>query len=89
MRAWLARRGLNQLWLAELLGIGQSAISKRLRGVLPFSVPELMLTATALNLSLAELLGNELVNERSPHPKGGGSASVVAGAGLDPATSRL
>ncbi|AZL07539.1 helix-turn-helix domain-containing protein [Brevibacterium aurantiacum] len=87
VRAWLARRGLKQLWLAELLGVGQSAVSKRLRGALPFTAPELMMIANALDISLAELLG-ELVNEKNPHPMDGGS-SGVAGGRLDLPTSRL
>ena len=74
VRAWLARRGVKQFTVAELLGIGQSAISKRLRGVLPFSAAELMLIANALDISLAELLG-DLVNEKNPHPVDGGSSN--------------
>lgn len=74
VRAWLARKGLRQIWLAELLGVGQSAVSKRLRGVLPFTAPELMMIANALDVSLAELLG-ELVNEKNPHPVDGGSSN--------------
>ncbi|AZT95297.1 helix-turn-helix domain-containing protein [Brevibacterium aurantiacum] len=87
VRAWLARRGLRQIWLADLLGVGQSAVSKRLRGALPFTAPELMMIANALEISLAELLG-ELVNEKNPHPMDGGS-STVAGGRLDLPTSRL
>ena len=92
VRAWMARRDLKQIWLAEILGIGQSAVSKRLRGALPFTAPELLLIATALELSLGELLGG-LAHEKSPHPVGEGLGSStgagVAVAGLDPATSRL
>ncbi|MGO2943989.1 MAG: helix-turn-helix domain-containing protein [Brevibacterium aurantiacum] len=88
VRAWLARRGFRQVWLSDLLGVGQSAISKRLRGVLPFTAPELMMIANALDVSLAELLG-DLVNEKNPHPMDGGSSNNVAGGSLDLPTSRL
>lgn len=79
-RAWIARRGLSQGWLAQVLGLSQSVVSKRLRGVLPFSVPEVMMTATALDLSLAQLLGSKLSNEKDPHPVGEGP-SIFGGGG--------
>ncbi|MYM19704.1 helix-turn-helix domain-containing protein [Brevibacterium sp. 5221] len=76
IRAWLGRRGLRQAWLADLLGVGQSAVSKRLRGVLPFTVPELFTIAAALDISLGELLG-DVVNEKLPHPRTDGGAEVI------------
>lgn len=88
VRAWVARRGLTQGWLAEVLGISQSVVSKRLRGVLPFSAAELFIIASALGLSLVELLGDDLVNEKNPHLVGEGS-NRVAGGGFEPPTSGL
>lgn len=88
VRAWMARRGLKQVWLADVLGVGQSAVSKRLRGQLPFTAPELLLIASALDISLGELLGG-IVNEKNPHPMGEGSSFSVAGEGFEPSTSGL
>lgn len=91
VRAWLARRGLRQAWLAEVIGVSQSVVSKRLRGVLPFTAPELLLIASALDISLGELLGG-IVNEKNPHPVGGGSFfvhPVVPPVGLEPTTKGL
>ncbi len=87
IRAWLARRGLRQAWLSDVLGLSQSVVSKRLRGQLSFTAPELLMIASALDISLGELLGG-IVNERNPQPVAEGS-SVVAGGGFEPPTSGL
>lgn len=88
VRAWLARRGLRQIWLADTLGLSQSVVSKRLRGLLPFTAPELIKIASSLNISLGELLGG-IVNEKNPQPAAGGSSFSVAGEGFEPSTSGL
>lgn len=49
-------RRISQKQLADVLGIAQTGISTRLRGKVPFSVPELVVVAQALGLSPAELL---------------------------------
>ncbi|MGZ1492532.1 helix-turn-helix domain-containing protein [Brevibacterium sediminis] len=83
----MARLEVRQSWLGDVLGLSQSVVSKRLRGLLPFTGPELLLIASAMNISLGELLGG-IVNEKNPHPVDGGS-SGVAGGRLDLPTSRL
>lgn len=87
VRAWMARLEVRQSWLGDVLGLSQSVVSKRLRGLLPFTGPELLLIASAMSISLGELLGG-IVNEKNPHPVDGGS-SGVAGGRLDLPTSRL
>lgn len=66
IRSWMARRRLHQAWLADVLGLSQAAISKKLRGDAPFSVTQLLQLAGALDLSLSELMGQSLVNEKVP-----------------------
>ena len=65
----MARKSLKQIWLASVLGISQSGASNRLKGIVPFTVAELLLVAANLDLSLAELLGSELVNAKHPRPE--------------------
>ena len=56
LRAELARRELSQTDLGRALGLPQSAISKRLRSVTPWTLPELEEAARFLNLSLEQLV---------------------------------
>ncbi len=56
IRVEMARHDLTQAQLAERLGISQVAVSKRLRGVVPISVAELLRVAELLNVSAADLL---------------------------------
>lgn len=65
VRAELSRRGHNQAALAEVLGITQSGVSKRLRGVTPFDVDELAAVSTWLGVPLGVLLDGA-VPEKAP-----------------------
>lgn len=56
VRAEMARHGLTQSQLGECLGMSQVGVSKRLRGVVPLSVPELLAVATFLHVTPADLL---------------------------------
>jgi transcriptional regulator with XRE-family HTH domain len=58
IRAEMARGDHTQSHLAQRLGVSQVAISKRLRGVVPLSVPELFAVAEFLDVPAASLLGN-------------------------------
>lgn len=89
VRAWLARRQLTQRNLASHLGISTTSLSFRMKGKTPWSIVELAQVADWLDISLAQLLGDQLLNEKTPRPTGEGSSGGVAVAGLDPATSRL
>ena len=56
VRAEMARAGVSQIDLAERVGLSQSGLSKRLRGVVPFDVNELDAIATALGVPAVSLL---------------------------------
>ncbi|AZT99050.1 helix-turn-helix domain-containing protein [Brevibacterium aurantiacum] len=88
VRAWMVRKQLKQADVAQLLGFAQKNVSNRLRGQIPFRIDELLAIANYMDITLAQLLGNEIVNEKNPHPMDGGS-STVAGGRLDLPTSRL
>lgn len=55
VRAELARFGRSQDWLADLLGVSQPQISKRLSGLIGFEAAELVQIAAELNIPLARL----------------------------------
>lgn len=58
VRAELARAGKSQTDLAAVLGVTQTAISKRLRGVTPFDVNELAKVAVALGIDMSVLIAD-------------------------------
>ncbi|WP_418001206.1 helix-turn-helix transcriptional regulator [Micrococcus lacusdianchii] len=68
IRAWLARRKLTQGDLARHLGIARSAVSVRMSGARDFTLVELMEIAEWLDVTLADLLGPDILQvRRSPH----------------------
>lgn len=71
VRANMARARMTQTDLAVVLGLTQSAVSKRLRGKIAFSVDELEKISDALGVHPASLLGGIGVN--SPSPTDGGT----------------
>ena len=73
VRAWLARRQLTQRNLASHLGISATSLSFRMKGKTPWSIVELAQVADWLDISLAQLLGDQLLNEKTPRPMGEGS----------------
>jgi transcriptional regulator with XRE-family HTH domain len=56
IRVEMTRHDITQAQLADLLGISQVAVSKRLRGVVPISVAELLHVAQLLHVTPADLL---------------------------------
>lgn len=68
IRAWTARLGYTQGHVAKILGVAQTRVSARLRGKVPFGIDELALIAGDFGISLGELLGSQLINEKSPRP---------------------
>ena len=56
VRAEMARRRISQTSIADEVGMTQSAISRRLRGVTPFDVSTLALVAACLNVPVASLI---------------------------------
>lgn len=79
VRAWLGRKRRTQSDLARHLGLAKSGVSHRMRGTREFSIGELMEIAAWLEITLADLLGPEILQaRRSPR-----SNVVTAGAGGD------
>ena len=68
IKSWLARRELRQVDLAHALGLSQGAVSQRLMGRVSFSVEELLVVAGLLEITLADLLGSDLLNAQGPRP---------------------
>lgn len=95
VRSWLGRVGMSQTRLSEVLGYTQPQVSRKLRGAQPFRIDELLLIANHLDVTLGQLLGQELVNEKNPHLFSGegshdrASGNLVAGDGFEPSTSGL
>lgn len=56
VRAEMARLGLSQDRLGEILGIGRSQISRRLTGAIGFEAAELVRIADELNIPVARLV---------------------------------
>ncbi len=56
VRALMARRGVSQHQVADVLGLSQTAVSKRLRGVTPWDVNEMGTLAEAFGVPIAVLL---------------------------------
>ena len=56
VRAEAARAGFNQVRLGQRLGISQGAITKRWRGERPWQLEELDNLATALGVSVVDLV---------------------------------
>ena len=64
IRAWLGRKRRNQSDLARHLGLARSGVSHRMRGSREFSIGELIEIAAWLGISLADLLGPEILQAR-------------------------
>ena len=56
IRAELARRQIPQVRIADLLGLSQVSVSRRLTGQTPISVDELALIAGFLDVPISDLL---------------------------------
>jgi transcriptional regulator with XRE-family HTH domain len=57
VRAEMARQRMSQVKLAELLGVAQQTISRRIVGEVPFDVTELVQIADLLKVSVTQFLG--------------------------------
>src|SRR5699024_2514443 len=87
--AWMTRYNLRQADIAEILGLLLRYVSKRIRRENPFRTDELLGISRYMGISLSQLLGDGIVNEKNPHSVelDGGSSTLVAGGGFDPPTS--
>ncbi|WP_442867695.1 helix-turn-helix domain-containing protein [Citricoccus sp. NR2] len=68
VKAWMARLGYRQADIAQLLGIAQGQVSARLRGRIQFTLEQLMIIAAEFEISLGDLLGERIINEKRPRP---------------------
>jgi transcriptional regulator with XRE-family HTH domain len=66
VRAEMSRAGKSQNDLAAVLGVTQTAVSKRLRGVTPFDVNEIALVARALDVDMSVLIADPARQTTAP-----------------------
>ena len=59
VRAEAARRGLTQAALSRAIGVPHATLSRRLRGLSPFTVTEIIAVAAALDLPVSALITAE------------------------------
>lgn len=59
IRAHLARRRMSQSQLGSLLGLSQTAVSRRLLGEVPFDIDELTAVADALGIDVRDLIAQD------------------------------
>lgn len=67
VRAELIVTGRTQAQLAEHLGIGQPAVSRRLRGKHPFLVDELTKIAEYFGVSVADVIDGRIADNSGHH----------------------
>lgn len=95
VRTWMIRLDVTQAEIATVLGFAQKNVSKRIRGEMPFRIDELLRIAVLMDITLGQLLGDDLVNEKNPHlvsgegSHGRNTGQLVAGDGFEPSTSGL
>lgn len=58
IRAELARKQIPQTRLAEVLGLSNATVSRRVSGQAPFELDELPLVAQLLDMPVAALIGD-------------------------------
>src|SRR5699024_8843297 len=68
IRGWLGKRRHSQAWLAQELGLGRAAILKNLAGYQYFCMEQHVLTNAAYEITLGQLLGEDILNAKSPRP---------------------
>lgn len=72
------RQRVRQGEIGRLLGIDQSAVSKKLRGSRPWSAHDLQLIAERFGVTVGSLFGEET----DPRPNGGGEADAATNVAL-------
>lgn len=66
VKAEMARAGIGQVQLAARLGLSQTAVSSRLRGVVAFNVDELAAVARVLEVPVSTLVAEEPAQTTTP-----------------------
>lgn len=72
VRALMGRHQVTQAQLAEVLGVTPSQMSKRLRGVIPVDINEIVMIADYFGVPVGTLFG-ELTPTGPGGPEGGGA----------------
>lgn len=75
IRAEMGRKGYKQADMAVALGVSQSQVSKRLRGVISLDVVELAAVAQWLDVPVAQLVGGA-GRPHGPNPGDSGSGGT-------------
>ncbi len=70
VRAWMARRRISGVKLAERIGKAQPYVSRRLNGDVSFDLDDLVRIAEVLEVSIGQLLPEEAL-QRRPRPTDG------------------
>lgn len=73
VRALMGRYAVTQMQLVDVLGVSQTGVSKRLRGITPFDVNEIGKLADFFGVDPEELVGGTRVGPRPGGPDGGQS----------------
>lgn len=74
VRALKGRYAMTQHQVAEILGISQSQVAKRLNGKIPFTLDDIQRLADFFGIDPAELLGGTRVG---PRPDGGPTGGLA------------
>lgn len=64
------KKRVTQIELAERLGIGQPALSRKLRGARPWTIDELLDVGRILDVPLSDLLPGDAERETRRYPRG-------------------
>lgn len=75
VRAEMARYGIPQTKVAELLGITQQSVSRKRAGKTPYTLDELELLAPLFGMTPDELLRGARLNRLDPRPDGPGGGA--------------
>ena len=73
IRALMGRYGITQTDLADVVGVSQSQVSKRLKGIVPFTLPEIETIGAFFKISPSQLLGYA----EGPQPDGPDGGQVI------------
>ena len=74
IRALMGRYGVTQTTLAGALDINQGQVSKRLRGIIPFTLDEIESISAYFKIAPSKLLGYA----EAPHPDGPDGGQVIS-----------
>ncbi|CED91086.1 Cro/C1-type HTH domain profile [Actinomyces succiniciruminis] len=101
MNQLLFENRMTRKELGSYFGVGQSVISRKLRGQVSWTAEELSIMAGLFGMRIDDFAPVRAADgswipaqyvagqQKAPAPAGAGASGVVAGAGFEPATSGL